>query len=131
LIEIPARIRDQLIRHAIAELPNEACGLVAGNGRVERFYPMSNADHSPTTYRLDPGEQLQVFNEIEERGWELFGIFHSHTHTEAFPSPTDRRQAFYPEANYLLVSVADPNSPVLRGFTIRDETIEEHEVAIT
>ena len=71
----------------MAGLPNEACGLLAGRGgRVERFFPMRNADASRYTYRLDPKEQLRVFNHIEEQGLELTGIFHSHTHTEAYPS---------------------------------------------
>jgi [CysO sulfur-carrier protein]-S-L-cysteine hydrolase len=132
VIEIPAAIRTQLVGHAVAELPNEACGLLAGpDGRVERFYAMRNADDSPVTYRLDPKEQLEVFDEIEAQGWELRAIFHSHTHTEAYPSPTDRRQAFYPEAAYLLVSLADRDLPVLRGFTIRDGEVEEREVRIS
>jgi proteasome lid subunit RPN8/RPN11 len=131
VIEIPAEIRDQMVEHALRELPNEACGLLAGpDGRVERFYPMRNADRSPVTYRLDPKEQLEVFEEIEGRGWQLLGIFHSHTHTEAYPSETDRRQAYYPEACYLLVSLADPGRPVLRGFSIRDGVVEEREVRI-
>ena len=75
MIEIPADIRDQMVEHAVASLPNEACGLLAGrNGRVERFYPMRNADQSRTTYRLDPKDQFQVFSEIEDKGWELAGI---------------------------------------------------------
>jgi [CysO sulfur-carrier protein]-S-L-cysteine hydrolase len=131
VIEIPAGVRDRLIGHAISELPNEACGLLAGNGRVESFYPMTNADHSPMTYRLDPKEQIKAFNEIEDAGWELIGIFHSHTHTEAYPSETDLRQAFYPEARYVLASLQDRNNPVLRAFTIRDGRIEEDEVKIT
>ena len=91
---------------------------------------MTNADRSSTTYRLDPREQIKVFNEIEDRGWELSGIFHSHTHTEAYPSPTDQAQAFYPDAYYVLVSLADRERPVIRGFTIRDGEIEEQEVSI-
>jgi [CysO sulfur-carrier protein]-S-L-cysteine hydrolase len=132
VIEIPAAIRTQLVAHAVAELPNEACGLLAGpDGRVERFYAMRNADDSPVTYRLDPKEQLEVFDEIEAQGWELRAIFHSHAHTEAYPSPTDRRQAFYPEAAYLLLSLADRDDPVLRGFTIREGEVEEREVRIS
>lgn len=131
VFELPARIRDEMVEHARREFPNEACGLLAGpDGRVERFYPMRNADRSPVTYRLDPREQLEVFEEIEARGWQLLGIFHSHTHTEAYPSETDRRQAYYPEACYLLVSLADPERPVLRGFTIRDGVVEEQEVRV-
>lgn len=120
-----------MIDHAVAGLPNEACGLLAGpGGAVEQFIPMGNADRSRYTYRLDPQEQLQVFNEIEERGWELAGIFHSHTHTGAYPSETDRRQAFYPEARYVLVSLADGSAPVLRAYTIVDGVVAEEEVRI-
>jgi len=120
-----------MVAHAEAALPKEACGLLAGrDGRAERFYPMRNADDSPVTYRLDPTEQLQAFNQIETDGLDLIGIFHSHTHSEAYPSETDRRQAFYPEAHYLLLSLAERPNPVLRGFSIRDGSIDEQEVRI-
>jgi proteasome lid subunit RPN8/RPN11 len=91
---------------------------------------MRNADESPMTYRLDPGEQFRVFNQIQEKGWELQGIFHSHTHTQAYPSETDRRQAFYPEATYILLSLMDRANPVVRAFTILDGYIEEQEVRL-
>jgi len=132
VIRIPKAIRDQMVEHAMGELPNEACGLLAGqDGGFVHFYPMTNADHSPVTYRLEPRDQIRVFNEIEERGWQVAGIFHSHTHTEAYPSPTDRGQAFYPEAYYVLVSLWDRDDPVIRGFTIRDGEVEEQEVRIS
>jgi proteasome lid subunit RPN8/RPN11 len=131
VIEIPVDIREAMVRHAVEGLPNEACGLLAGrDGRVERFFPMRNADESRTTYRLDPKEQFRVFTEIEDEGRELSGIFHSHTHTEAYPSETDRQQAFYPEAHYVLLSLADGSGPEIRAFTIRDGEIEEQEVMI-
>ena len=131
MIEIPADIREAMVVHAKQELPNEACGLLAGrDGRVEHFYPMRNADHSPVTYRLDPTEQLHVFNELEEKEWELLGIFHSHTHTGAYPSETDRRQAFYPEAHYVLVSLANRDAPDLRAYVIDDGKVDEQEVRI-
>ncbi|MGH2572837.1 MAG: Mov34/MPN/PAD-1 family protein [Actinomycetota bacterium] len=132
VIEIPGDVRQAMIAHAVEGVPKEACGILAGrDGRVEHFYRMRNADDSPVTYRLDPTEQFRVFNEIEEKGWDLVGIFHSHTHTEAYPSETDRGQAFYPEAHYVLVSLADSANPVLRAFTIRDGEIREEEVRIT
>ena len=132
MITIPKELRDRMVEHAVAELPSEACGLLAGtDGSFVHFYPMTNADHSPVTYRLDPREQIRVFDEIEDKGWQLGGIFHSHTHTEAYPSPTDRGQAFYPEAYYVLVSLADQDNPVIRGFTIRDGEVEEQEVRIS
>jgi proteasome lid subunit RPN8/RPN11 len=130
-IVISPEIRDQMIRHARAELPNEACGLLAGsNGHIERFWALRNAEESPTHYRLDPRDHIRVFNEIDRLGWELKAIFHSHTSTEAYPSQTDVRQAFYPEAAYLVVSLADPDAPALRGFTIRDGVIEEQELEV-
>jgi proteasome lid subunit RPN8/RPN11 len=131
-ISLSGEIRNQLVAHALAELPNEACGLLAGpGGALERFFPMTNADRSPMTYRLDPREQIRVFNEFDELGWDLGAIVHSHTHTEAYPSPTDRAQAFYPDAFYLLVSLQDRERPVLRGYTILDGEVEEREVTIT
>ena len=137
MIEIPDEIRDQLIAHAQAEFPNEACGLLGGAGspdgpaRAERFVPMANADASPVSYRLDPGEQFRAFNELDDAGLDLVGIYHSHTHSEAYPSETDRRLAFYPDAHYLLLSLQDREHPVLRGFTIRDGEVEEEEVKVT
>lgn len=131
VIEIPRDILEQMVRHAVEELPNEACGLLAGpDGTIERFYPMRNSDQSPTTYRLDGADQLRVFNEIEDRRWELKAIFHSHPHTEAIPSKTDREQAFYPEAYYLVASLADRDRPAVRGFSIRDGEVHEREVRI-
>jgi proteasome lid subunit RPN8/RPN11 len=83
------------------------------------------------TYRLDGREQLRVFDAIDERGWDLWAIYHSHTHTEAYPSETDRRLAFYPEARYLLLSLKDRESPVLRSFLIVDGEVEEEDLVIT
>jgi proteasome lid subunit RPN8/RPN11 len=138
MIEIPSDVRGAMVTHALAEYPNECCGVLAGslNGSpdapatAERFFPMKNADASPVSYRLDPKEQLHVFNEMEDRGLDLVGIYHSHTHSEAYPSDTDKRLAFYPEAHYLLLSLQDRERPVLRGFTIQDGVVEEQDVTV-
>ena len=71
-----------------------------------------------------------MFDEIDEEGWDLLAIFHTHTHSEAYPSETDRRQAFYPEASYLVMSLSDRRNPVLRGFRIEDGEVVEEEVVI-
>jgi [CysO sulfur-carrier protein]-S-L-cysteine hydrolase len=127
-VEIPAAIRDAMVAHARDEYPKEACGLLAGRGgRFERVFRMRNADDSAMTYRLEPRDQLAVFREIEDNGLELAGIYHSHTHSEAYPSETDRRQAFYPEALYVLVSLADRSNPTVRAFSIHDGEAEERE----
>ena len=122
---------DEMVEHGLAAFPNESCGLLAGKeGRPVKFFPMTNRDASPVTYRLDPKEQLQVFDEIDEQGWDLLGIFHTHTHSEAYPSETDRTQAFYPEAEYLVMSLSDRANPVLRSFLIEEDEIVEQELQI-
>jgi proteasome lid subunit RPN8/RPN11 len=91
---------------------------------------MTNADASPATYRLDGKEQLRVFDDLDERGWDLWAIYHSHTHSEAYPSETDRRLAFYPEARYILVSLLDRETPVIRSFWIVDGEVTEEELTV-
>ena len=122
---------DEIVAHCQGEYPNEACGLVAGKeGIAIRVIPMRNADASPATYRFDAKEQFRVFDEMDDEGLEVFGIFHSHTHSEASPSPTDRRQAFYPEAHYLILSLEDRSAPLLRGFRILEGEVTEEDVMI-
>jgi proteasome lid subunit RPN8/RPN11 len=122
---------DEMVEHGLAAFPNEACGLLAGKeARPEKFFAMTNQDASPVSYRLDPKEQLKVFDEIDDEGWDLLGIFHTHTHSEAYPSETDQKQAFYPDALYLLMSLSDREAPVLRGFRISDGTVSEEEVMV-
>ena len=123
----------EIVEHGLREFPNECCGLIAanGDGPPTRVLRMRNADASPATYRLDGREQLKTFDEMEEQGLELWAIYHSHTHSEAYPSETDRRLAFYPDSRYLLLGLADRENPVLRSFFIRDGEVEEEELTIT
>lgn len=137
MIEIPPEVRRDLIEHALRQAPEEACGLLAGTLRpgsggrlVERFYPIANEDHSPYRYRLDPREQQRAVDEIDQKGWEVVGVFHSHTHTAAYPSPTDVDQSlgartFYPNAAFVLASLADHAAPDLRAYTISDQGVTE------
>jgi proteasome lid subunit RPN8/RPN11 len=131
VIELDRGFYQEIVEQASREFPNEACGLIASKEGVPvKMYAMKNADASPVTYRLEPKEQLQVFNDIEEQGWDLWAIYHSHTHSEAYPSETDRRQAFYPEARYLILSLESREDPVLRGFRIVSGEVTEEEVSV-
>lgn len=122
---------DEIVEHGLRDYPNEACGLIAGKeGIPVKVFAMRNADASPVTYRLDPKDQLRVFEEMDEEGWDLLAIYHTHTHSEAYPSETDRRQAFYPEASYVVVSLADRDAPVLRSFRVEDDEVTEEDVRI-
>jgi proteasome lid subunit RPN8/RPN11 len=122
----------EIVEQALREFPNEACGVIAAEAGVPvKVFPIRNADASPATYRLDAREQLRVFEELDERGWDLWAIYHSHTHSEAYPSETDRRLAFYPDARYVLISLEDREHPVLRSFFIREGDVEEEELTLT
>jgi [CysO sulfur-carrier protein]-S-L-cysteine hydrolase len=122
----------EIVEQGLREFPNECCGVVASaDGVPVKVFAMTNADASPATYRLDGREQLRVFDEIDEQGWDLWAIYHSHTHSEAYPSETDLRLAFYPEARYILLGLADREDPQMRSFTIVDGEITERELTIT
>jgi [CysO sulfur-carrier protein]-S-L-cysteine hydrolase len=132
VIELGRSLYQDIVEHGLREFPNEACGLVAAKeGTPTRVYAMKNVDASPVSYRLDPKEQLKVFSEMDDEGLELAGIYHSHTHSEAYPSDTDVKLAFYPDARYILVSLADRADPVTRSFFIVEGEVIEEELTIT
>lgn len=117
---------EEMIQHARAGFPNEACGLIASrDGRAVKVYCLENAEESPVTYRMDSGEQLRAMLEIDDKGWDLGAMFHSHTRTRAYPSATDVRLAFYPDTLYVIVSLADPATPDVRAFRIEEGRIIE------
>lgn len=132
MLRIPNSFVEAIVEQARAEYPNEACGLLAGSdGGATKRFPMTNAERSPVIYRMEPAEQLRVFREIEQEGLDLVAIYHSHTRSPAYPSATDVSLAYYPEAVYLIVSLADPQAPDLRGFRIVDGKVSEVELERT
>jgi [CysO sulfur-carrier protein]-S-L-cysteine hydrolase len=117
---------EEIVAHAREEAPNECCGIVAStDGAAVKVFRATNAEASPVRYSLDPREQYEITKEIETRGWELGAIYHSHTRSPAYPSQTDVNLAFYPDALYVIVSLAGENAPDLRAFKIAGEQIEE------
>jgi proteasome lid subunit RPN8/RPN11 len=122
----------EMVGHVLDALPYEGCGLLAGppgTAKVERCYPCRNAEASARVYRLDPLEHLRVDRDADSRGLEVMGVFHSHTHTEAYPSPTDVEQAPEPGWHYVVISLKDPE-PVLRSFRLADGRITEEPVVL-
>jgi proteasome lid subunit RPN8/RPN11 len=79
---------------------------------------------------VDPKDLLRIYRDIDGNGWDVLAIYHSHTHTEAYPSPTDVRLAAWPEAYYVIVSLADEANPVLRAFRIEDGQVTEEELTV-
>jgi [CysO sulfur-carrier protein]-S-L-cysteine hydrolase len=129
---------ETVVSHCFDGFPDEACGLfagpldgssAAGTGEVTAAYPCQNADQSARTYTVDSRDYLRAMRDAESRGTEIIGVWHSHTHTDAYPSPTDVRQAVDPAWWYVIVSLKH-GEPVLRAFQIRDESITEVPVAV-
>src|ERR1700735_4775632 len=128
MLAIPRGLLDQVIAHARADHPDEACGVIAGpagSDRPERFIAMANAERSPTFYRFDAMEQLAVWREMDDRDEEPVVIYHSHTATEAYPSRTDISYASEPSAHYVLVSTRDADEAEFRSFRIVDGAVTE------
>ncbi|MXY59007.1 MAG: M67 family metallopeptidase [Chloroflexi bacterium] len=131
-MELPAEIRDAMVQHALEEDPNECCGILGGaGGIVLQHYRITNTEKSPYRYSMDGRELNQVLRELDDNGWEMQVIYHSHTHSPAYPSDTDvRLAANWPDPYYLLVSLMDKQSPDVRLFTIWDGTVTEEPVVI-
>ena len=121
----------EMVGHCLDGQPLEACGLLAGApavGQAVVCYPARNEAESARVYRVDSRDYLRADRDAESRGLEIIGVFHSHTHTEAYPSPTDVAQAPDPGWHYVLVSLRDVTS--VRSFRIRQGKITEEPVVV-
>jgi len=138
LLTFPEALRRELLEYARQGDPDEVCGILAGRAdRVERVFPVANtadaveadsgvfrdrstgaatAGRRPVHYYMDPRDQLRVYNEIDDLDLDVVGYYHSHTHTEARPSPTDIRLATDVAAYWVLVSLVD--APAVRAWRI-------------
>ena len=122
----------QLVAHSYDGLPLEACGLLAAepaSGRISRCYPTGNEAASARVYTVPSKALLLADRDAEERGLVLAGVFHSHTHTTAYPSPTDVAQAPDPAWHYVLVGLGE-GAPVVRSYRIVGGTVEEEPVVL-
>jgi proteasome lid subunit RPN8/RPN11 len=132
MLQISERVHTQMVAQAYDGLPDEACGLLAGRpgqSTAAAFYPCRNAAESSRVYTIDPKDHLRAERDAEDRGMEIIGVMHSHTHTEAYPSPTDVAQAPDPAWHYVIVSLKR-EVPVLRSFRIVDGAVGEEPVTL-
>ncbi len=133
MLVLEAAVWEKVLAHCLLGAPLEACGLLGGRGGDDalglRAYPTTNAASSSRVYTVDAGDLLRADRAEAAAGGELVGVWHSHTHTDAWPSPTDVSQAPDPGWHYVLVSLRDLE-PVLRSFRIRDGNIEEEPVVL-
>jgi proteasome lid subunit RPN8/RPN11 len=131
-VRIARSLLDEMVAHARDDVPNECCGMVAGrNGEATRVYRARNAEESPFRYVIHPSDQFRIMTEIEDRGEEITAIYHSHPKSPAEPSQTDINLAEnWPDPLYLICSLADPDAPELRAWSIRDGSVEEVELNV-
>jgi proteasome lid subunit RPN8/RPN11 len=131
VVRVPRAIHDEMVAHARDELPNEACGLLAGHGeRVTHAFRAHNKEQSRVRYEIDPQDLIRLFRTMCDARLEHVGIYHSHTHSEAYPSATDIRLAYYPDALYFIVSLMNREAPRVRAFRIREGRVSEEPIDI-
>ncbi|MEE8602715.1 Mov34/MPN/PAD-1 family protein [Euzebya tangerina] len=131
-LDLPGDIRDEMLIHARSDVPYETCGLLASDadGNLAGHWPVANADRSMTWFRMDPKDQLRAMRAMDDAELEWSGIWHCHTHTEPFPSPTDIDQSVHwPGIVAVIVSLQDPD-PVIRAFDIADGEVTERVLTV-
>lgn len=132
---LPVEIWQKLLEHSRREKPLEACGILGGTLEQEvygvaAYYPMNNTEKSSLSFFMDPQEQITIFKVMREKGEELVGVFHSHPHSQAYPSAKDVSMAYYPQALYIILSLEKEASPTIRAFSIVDGVIKEAPIKI-
>jgi len=132
MLYIDEKYARQMTDHALEDDPNECCGILAGrNGSIDMVYRTVNAEASRYRYVIDPNEYERIEKDIAYRGMEMIAIYHSHTHSEAYPSATDVRLANpWLEVRYLLISLLDKDNPPIRAFHINSGAVTEEELRI-
>lgn len=131
MVRVEKRLHDEMVAHAMEDDSIECCGVLAGaDGSFKKLYRMTNVENSPYRFSWDPKELLPVWNEMEDNNWEHRAVYHSHTHSEAYPSSTDIRLAAWPEAYYIIVSLMNKAQPVVRAFRIVDGAVSEEDLEV-
>jgi len=131
MIKIQQAIYQIMLASTQVEYPLEACGLLAGQSNcISQIYLIENSLHSPTTFEMDAGQQIQAMLDIEVQGLEMLAVYHSHPTGSETPSETDIAKAYYPELIQLIISLADRSNPTVRAFTIVNRHVEEIELLL-
>lgn len=135
IIKLKKEDFDKIVEHAEKELPNEACGLIAGKIEgetklVEKVYFLTNIDHSNEHFSLDPKEQFAAVKDMRANGLVPLGNWHSHPESPSRPSDEDKRLAYDSTASYMILSLMDRTAPVLNSFKITGTNSEKEQLEI-
>lgn len=135
MIKLSKADYNKIVAHAESELPNEACGLIAGETDgtdkiIRKVYLLTNIDHSNEHFSLDPKEQLAAVKDMRANGLVPLGNWHSHPESPSRPSEEDKRLAYDSKASYMILSLMDRDAPVLNSFKIQGVNAEKEELVI-
>jgi proteasome lid subunit RPN8/RPN11 len=130
MISIIHDVLNQIVEHAKGDLPNEACGYLAGSdGIVSVAFKLTNTDHSPEHFSFDPSEQFKTVKEVRNMGLQIIANYHSHPSTPSRPSQEDIRLAYDPDISYVIISLAEPE-PVVKSFRIINGLAINEEITV-
>lgn len=135
MIKISRADFQKMLEHAVSELPNEACGLIAGkiedgDKLIEKVYLLTNIDKSNEHFSLDPKEQLAAIKDMRAAGLSPLGNWHSHPESPSRPSDEDKRLAYDKTASYMILSLMEREKPVLNSFHIEGDEATKEELII-
>ena len=133
MLQISKNIHDDMIAHAREGFPLEVCGILGGTGEsVSAIYPMTNTDASNEHFMMDPKEQFAVVKDLRAKGLAMLAVYHSHPESPARPSQEDIKLALTPGVSYIIISLADPQQPVVKSYKIDQGkvTLEDMEVLV-
>jgi [CysO sulfur-carrier protein]-S-L-cysteine hydrolase len=134
VVTLPRQVYEEMLAHCQAGYPGEACGVLASDadGEIIKHWTTRNAADDPEDFSIiDSPELYAIWKETEANDWTLFAYYHSHTQTEAYPSPRDIAYAqWWPGTYYLIFTLRERTAPQLRAFLVHGDNVEEHEIQI-
>ena len=135
MIKLSKADYEKILAHAVKELPDEACGLIAGiiegeDKIIKKVYLLTNTDHSNEHFSLDPKEQLAAVKDMRAQGLVPLGNWHSHPESPSRPSEEDKRLAYDSKASYMILSLMDRENPILNSFRIEGSNAEKENLII-
>ena len=135
-MNISRDLLDELLAHVLEDPHNEICGVVAvepGDGRdphATGVFRARNLHASPLRFEIEPRELLELSNAIEERGWEIGAIYHSHVRSKPYPSQTDVNfAANWPGVEWIIVGLSGDAEPEVRSYLIEAGEVREVPIA--
>ena len=134
IIRMDVKLYDEIVQYAKKHLPEESCGLIAGeidgdNKTIKKVYFLENTDHAEDHFTLNPKEQLEAVKDMRKNGYKPLGNWHSHPSSPSRPSVEDIKLAYDKGASYMIVSFLT-KAPVINSFHIENDQYEKEDLRI-